>query len=530
MQNALEESAACCLHTCLDRVRKSLPAVDRVLTRYGHLSLLEYLKQFPVTVKPPFQCRKPLFHLVYRYISPLLGAATARRTVEDFATHPLVLTTSHHGVDYYAQTLQSRLILALRNASRLSPVRTIVVFACGNIPLNNLTYPRGLLFYRLTAGEWEAAPRRLPVFPHRLKRSMVSVAPAWDSTMLGQARPRLDSMIRQGRVAPEVGLAARTLLAEDYPAAALQAHPDYSTQAVVLNCLIWRKLFAGAVEPPELIYLELEKVASGLLSLDLTNPLSLAWGVLFDKGLRERVLTELDGVRGCWDLDLLSRGSGVTDGETGRSAAGQPCGTVFFWGVDQGGRRVPLDLQTLAPGRAVLRGMNDAGTVQEIPCSPHDIAHALQNRRLVPSLFTSFLVIAFARGVCCIGGYFQGDYLPAMQRGLAAALQSIEGYEGAARAVLEVPTTLYLDGMTTVMTRTEDACLIPAGPLEIIAGGGLTSEDLKTMGSLTVMEAHLADLFESFPDVTPPESRMVGWQRRVAAECSRLLEGKVVIK
>ena len=518
------------LQSHLDRVRANLPAVDRTLSQFGHLSLLEYLKKFPITAAPPFQSREPLLDAVYRYATPLLGAAIAKRAAEDLAARPLVMTASHHGVDYYAQTLQSRLIFSLGAAGGSSPAKTVPVFACGNIPLNNLTYPRGLLFYLTSSEALDALPCRLPLFPDRLKRTMVSLAPTCDAGMIGKALARLDTMVREGSVRSEVALAARTLLQQEYSCGALVNLPGYSPQAVVLNHRIWKKLFAEGLDPPEMIYLELEQIVFALLGLDLTDPSSLTRLVLFDKALRENVLAELDGLRGCWNRDLLGRRSVGMPWDEAYPGAGGHCGTAFFWGVDPGGRRISLELQTAASGRTLLHGMADQGKILEIPWTPREIADALQNRSLVPSLFTSFLVIAFARGFSCIGGYFQGEYLPAMQRGLAAALGRTGGYDDAAQAVLQVPTSLYLDGMSAVLSRTEEGGLIPAGPLEIMAGGGLTGEDLGKMGSLTVEEAHLADLFETIPDAIPPESRTAGWQRELVAACSRLLQEKVVIK
>lgn len=525
------QRAAEILDSLLDRVRASLPALDRVLTRYQRLSLLDYLRQFSVKTGDSFQGREPLFHIVYRYAEPLLGAAVARRAADDLASQPLVLTANHHGVDYYAQTLQARLILALRSISGLSPARTLPVFACGNIPLNNLTYPRGLLFYRPPAGQETEGPCRLPLFPDRLKRAMVGAAPAWDAALLGQARTRLREMARHGKLAPDIALAAQTVLAEDYGSLAPLVLPDYAQQAVVVNRLLWQRLFAGGLDPPEMVYLELEHIASELLvRQDLADSHSLAHGVFFDRGLREGVLTALDGVRGCWNRLALGRRFHAKPRERLAAGAPVPCGTVFFWGRDAAGRRIPLDLHTGESGRTVLYGRDDSGRLTEIPWSPPALADALKARRLYPSLFASFLVLTFARGIPCIGGYFQGEYLPAMQRGLAAALSGTAGYGDVARVVLQVPTDLYLDGMAAVMSRTGDGGLIPAGPLEIIAGGGLTPGDFERMGSLTVLEAHLADLFETAPDAILPELRVAGWQRQLAGACSLLFEGKVVIK
>jgi hypothetical protein len=523
-------SAPALLQSYLDMVRRNLSVVDRTISQYGNLSLREYLTSFSCEIGASFQGRDELLDIVCRYVAPLLGKAVAKETLEDLAAHPIVLTSNHHGVDYYAQTLQARLIFSLRSISKTSSARTVPVFACGNIPLNNPTYPRGLLLYRCASGNLDAMPHKLPLFPDRLKRTMVSAAPAYDETMVGSLQGRLDRMISQGSLPSDVGVAARNILVEVYRYAALGTVSDYSRQAVILNSLIWKRLFAKGFSPPEMIYLELEKIVDALLALDLSNRSSLAWGVLFDPTLRENVLAELNGIKGCWNLDVLGqRSATIALGET-HPGAGRYCGTVFFWGVDRAGRRIPLHTARRSSGEVVFRGMDDEGTALEILLTTDAISKSLQERQLVPSLFTCFLVLAFARGVCCVGGYFQCEYLPAMQRGLAAALQSTPGYGDVAQAVLQVPTTLYLDGMIAVMSRIEDGLLIPAGLLEIIAGGGLTEEDIVTMLALKVREAHLADLFETVPDGAPPESRTTGWKRQLAAAGSAWLEGRVVVK
>jgi copper homeostasis protein CutC len=84
--------------------------------------------------------------------------------------------------------------------------------------------------------------------------------------------------------------------------------------------------------------------------------------------------------------------------------------------------------------------------------------------------------------------------------------------------------------MVAVMSRLEDGSLVPAGPLEIVAGGGLTAEDIMSVQSLTVREAHLADLLETITDCIPPELRPAGLRKQLAAEGSPWLEGKVVVK
>jgi hypothetical protein len=89
----------------------------------------------------------------------------------------------------------------------------------------------------------------------------------------------------------------------------------------------------------------------------------------------------------------------------------------------------------------------------------------------------------------------------------------------------------YLSGMSAVMSKMGNDYLTPAGPLEIIAGGGLNNSDIEQALSLSVRDAHMASLFEMVPDFVPRlwwESP--DWQPRLAKDSLALLEGKVVIK
>ena len=84
--------------------------------------------------------------------------------------------------------------------------------------------------------------------------------------------------------------------------------------------------------------------------------------------------------------------------------------------------------------------------------------------------------------------------------------------------------------MQTVMKQIHDNAIVPAGPLEIIAAGGLNLDDIQKILSLTVREAHLASLFETLPDVTPGILKRPHWKKHLAEDCSRLLENHIVVK
>jgi hypothetical protein len=305
---------------------------------------------------------------------------------------------------------------------------------------------------------------------------------------------------------------------------------SYSDQAVLLNNLIWKRVFQAESRRTELIYLELEKIVENVLQFDLKNKNSLIYKVMFDPLLRETVLHELDGARACWNLDQLMQRThfGLLDDFDKISANGS--GTIFFWGINEAGRRIPLYLVSAGDKDESFKGIDDHNQHWQLTYSPEAILDALSAGRLLPSLFTCFLVLAFARGVRCIGSYFQGEYLPMMQAGLVNALKKIPAYDEIAIQVEKVESNFYLSGMLPVMTIVENDFIVPAGPVEIAAGGGLTNDDIETMLSIKVRDAHLAALLETLPDFIPWLSKTSDWKSRLAKDSLRRLEGKVVIK
>lgn len=508
----------------LEITRRNLPVVDYALAQHGSTSLSAYVEGLIDEPKPAYQSRSDLLGVIRRLAEPLLGESVAKQAVSDLEVSPLVLTANHHGVDSLAQSFQGNLIFSLSALSSRRPSnKTIIIFSCGSIPLNNFEYPRGLLLYHLEAGH-QGLVRRFPIFPERLKRCMVGVTAGFDDAMITRAEQTLAKMLKEARLSAHIESSLRQLLREDYLAPSVIRLPRYSDQSVVLNHRIWRRLFSGPVAAPAMVNLEFEKIVAGLLTFDLWNQQSLAHRALFDPSLRNRVVAELDGMKGCWKLEKLAArlvSSGI------QPDASQGCGTLFFWGVDSALRRIPL---TLTNRGKLLCGVDDRGRSFEMPFIPKKIMEGIERGRLLPSLFTCYLTLSFARGVVCAGGYFQAEYLPAMQQGLVRALARTSGYQELSHFVARVPANRYLSGMLGLMTRVDGDCLIPVGPVEVLAAGGITHQDIERLSRVTLRDAHLAGLFETAFDAVPCSMRPPGWETQLAKDCCALLKNRVVLK
>jgi hypothetical protein len=494
------------------------------------MEIADFLNDLAPEAGTSFQQQSDLIEEVYRYAAPLLGESTAKRAATTISETPVVLTANHHGVDFFAQSLQGSLLFYLCKRIGNSSRVTVPIFACGSVPLDNLTYPLGLLLYHTNWNQLETMPRKLPIFSNRFRRAMVSVASALDKEMVQRAETRLEKMVQENAISPRLAAPVHEILREHYSAPVVMDLSSYSQQSVVLNHRVWKRLFADSDSAPEVVYLELEKIVSMLLEHDLQNSKSLAWCVMFDPVLRDAVCKELDGARACWSIEGLTQRLRSYKLDSSQTNPPDSCGTLFFWGINARGRRVPLGLESSGQDKPLLRGIDDRGNLWELAYTPRSILNALKEKRLLPSLFTCFLVLSFARGVTCAGGYFQGEYLPRMQKGLVKTLRAISGYKDVANLVEGVTTYTYLSGMQAVMVRINNEALIPAGPLEIIAGGGLTERDIEKILSLAVRDAHLASLFETVPDVAPWAIESPAWKKDLAEDCYPLLAEKVVIK
>ncbi|MCB1853100.1 MAG: hypothetical protein KDI83_20390 [Gammaproteobacteria bacterium] len=477
-------------------VREQFSVLDRVLGKYGALSVADYVATLFETPSASLQKRSDFTVLVADMVSKVLGPEIAAAAAEQLATDPVVLTANHHGLDTFAQSLQTNLLFSMCPHRAGKMLSVVPVLACGNVPLNNLTYPRGLLVYGLTGDAAQSGMMRLPLFPDKYKRRMVSRVSPFDQSMVERLQKRLETPPLSHAISPRVVGYLQQTLATDFKLVAASGHLSYSAQATHINALLWRNLFSVREEAPVLLYIELEQIAAHLLLQDLLDQDSLASTLLFDGDVRSVLLEQLNGVQGCWTL--TSRSAAMAGVEL---PSGDNGGTLFFWGVDESGLRVALAPDISETGEWTLRGTGQKGGSWSVPLTAVAISDELKAGRIIPSLFTSYMLLSLARGITCIGGYYQAAYLPEMQRGVVEALCASTHHNGVEKAkiVSRANTDKYLSGMQTVTVRAGDR-RTPAGFAEIAAAGGLARQHLRSMAGVTVLDAHIASLADTLID------------------------------
>ncbi len=501
-----------------------MPAVEALLSRYETTKLSDYVAQLGQLNSAGFQDNQDFINEITNYTHETLGSELGEAISEDLREMPQVLTANHHGIDTFAQSTQSNLLFSMRRRVDGKPAKTVPVLACGSVPMNNLTYPRGFLIYAGMAASADGGICKLPLFPDSYKRKLVSVVGPFSAEMLARASARAKKLFEEDKLERPLESALNAVF-DDF-ASVGHEFPSYGRQATVANQRIWQRLFRDRICRSELVYIELESIVSRLLEKDLFDKSTICHQLMFDPELRGRLIENLDGQRGCWQQEELMQRCSSSAAKGSLNGMNSAQGTMFFWGVDAKGRKIPLCIMEDANGTGVnLRGLDDSGQLWTNPFTPVDIVQGLQDGRLLPSIFTSYLLISIARGVSCIGGYYQAEYLPIMRKAVIETLRSNSGESVKTIDNGKLRPDRYLSGMQAMGLKT-DGQLLPAGPLEIIASGGLHAEQYEQIGEITVLQSHIASMYDTIMDVAPQGSDFA----RTKNEVTKLVHDTVASK
>jgi len=168
----------------LDAIKRKRPVLANLLEKDGKKSLGEFTRNFKRTSNfndKSIQERKDLIQITTSYIEPLLGDEIAEKLRVRLASNANLLTANHHCVNISDLPIQGTITFSFSEESDW----VLPVFAFGDIPLNNFRYPRGLLF---------ANDIKLPIFPDKLKNTLVSVAPPLTEEFVNKSIQRAEKL------------------------------------------------------------------------------------------------------------------------------------------------------------------------------------------------------------------------------------------------------------------------------------------------------------------------------------------------
>jgi hypothetical protein len=283
----------------------------------------------------------------------------------------VVSSAQHHAAIAHPLTMKA---IALESLYALISGTRQIDLTCGALPLNNDTFPRGVVI----------SGTRLPFLPRRYQKMSPLTCPPMDPEffLLG-LRKAVDS-------------ATSDMVADWWSsvAKAISGLPHYWQQISVVNQSIYDRGFQLGLASP--IMLPGEIIARDLFLLDHADGRD-TWleRSLYDPGTRSALIESLNGIRCFWNV------------RTGR-------GTYHFWHVDEKGRLRPIfpvgdDLTT--PDRLTA-----------YPIHPEAILDAVRSGALIPASSYTLIRTILQCGLRNFGGELQYDYLANARRRILSDL------------------------------------------------------------------------------------------------------------
>lgn len=458
----------------LEDIRLRCPVVDRALHAKGDLTLNQYTQSIKIQDAKPLQEKRDFLMLVEEYCEPLLGKQAAKE-IATTLEFPLLATANHHGVDFSPQTMQGNWIYWKILLGKGIDLKYLPICAFGMVSLRNSSYARGLMIHTLGKGRI-----RLPIFSKTMENTTVRHTKAFSKQQVERALKEMRKKYNDLSSAETVV----DILENVYLDKEILACDRYGDQALLLNRRLAQRSFQEN-EFPELIYLEIEQITNKLFATDLGNDHSLLYLLLCDKKM----------------LKLLNK---------------THCGSVpltrrFFWGMDEEGRRYPVQLTE--DGQIVGRTLK--GTDVRMNGERGNLIRLVQEEKIVPAGYSIAAMLCWARGYTWMGGCFQGEYLPIWQN-LTSECLAEAGYEAESQSVAQYDCAGYMCGPIFALSETDDHVLNPAGLVELIQRGGISRTQMEGFMEVTVREAHEMGLMEFYEDLTVAKERQDGWSWAIA--------------
>lgn len=487
------------------------PTIGTILREYGDTSISRLLDRLSMTGSfGSVQPRQDLFDLIHKEVTEHFNEETANTVILDLQNNPIMPTSNHYGIDTAADSLQGTLLfLMMRHKGNLN--KPIVVLGFSSVSMNNsFSYPMGLQFYDHESASTIRLPQRLPIFPNQVKRTPVCQVGPFDKEMVYRARKNLLNKKRMSKITDFSYRALLNTLEEVFLDESILDMPTHLAQACAINNLLWSRSFKEKSTVGPFIQISIEKICGELLCQDLHQSDSLIHSLFFSANVLEALLKTLDGIKSCWHLNHLHL-------RLNNPRVYNAGGTVFFWGISKNNRRIPLYLMSKQT-HYFLVGIGDDGEYFEKAFSASQLIESLKKGELIPSLFTCFVVLAFARGIHCIGGYYQCEYLPLIRDGIIHALMAHGDYQDKIDIIQQLPVSTCLASIQWLALRRKDNSIIPIGPVELAHTEGIQAETLKAIDYISVKDAHLLAFSECLDQLVPMDKLKENWRYQLTKE------------
>lgn len=396
-------------------------------------------------------------------------------------------TADHHGGLFHAQTFQGDLLFGEILKCLGYEGSYVPVHAGGQVELGNITYARGVCTY--TARDQITF---LPIFPYRDRHRMTShTGPVTEellSSFIERNSKQTENAVSSGAV---TGL-VRDMWTEDI----IRRFDRYSDQITPAGIRMCRSIFSGD-DYPAVTYVELEEAATPLIQSELMEPGSIIRTLVTDRRARE-LMQEI------------------------KTYDGIPVSGLLFRNADHQGRKKHLALTP--DGRLTATGWNNE--MIDHPADPETICRLMEERRIIPGLFTMALLLAFERGISWMGGTFQTVYLPDWQKCITEIL-SLTGHEEQAELFSKYDCSGYVCGPMYAMYQ-GDGYACAAGPAEFRMAMPEWQHVREMMLDTDIRDSHIIGIQQLYDDLVSGPDKIPEWYSVAAGALYNRYPGNIV--
>lgn len=374
-----------------EKVLVKRPILHEIIRKRGSKKLYDYAKGYiDINLNPPIQKRQDeLLTTLHEEISKLLGKEVADSAVIQLEKHFFVSTSDHHGPLSHPFFLNSNLVTAATYSDHSDQsLKNVIVLSCGNVSLNNSTFPRGLLFNAYHKGK--ILVHRLSFLPSNSHSALVYNFRPYTFAEVEKVKTALRQKVSSGEIRAADADKIDDLLDEIYSKPEVLNAENYSDQVTKTNYYLWKKFFGKfGNTAPNLIYLEQENLVTRLLiKYHLFNH-TVINHMLFDNDYEALIKEYFEGIMGTFSTK-------------------EGWGTYFFWAID---KHKNYRVSLWKEGNYLVS--RDGKFRFEL--SPEAIKKALEGKEIFPGMMLVFLILSLYYGLKCLGGCNQVNYLTHMK-------------------------------------------------------------------------------------------------------------------
>ncbi len=402
------------------------PVFAKVMQSFGGETLYSYVQRLFDWVELPYftSRRTEIVSVIKRLVADRFDQTLADEVALQLTNYPLVSTTDHHSWLQDPFWLNADLLQTIGTTEVSAPeiLRHTIVLSFSSISLNNKDgYPKGIMFH----SEKNSTLHHIPLFPDKYKSHLVYGAPGLTLKDIHHAVENVHVLEKAGACGPRESSLLEEKILSSFSVETIFEKRGLDEQISRFNRALWKKLFVSSeeVQLPELVYVEIESVVRELLvTYHLSTHDSLLYRLLFEPHLHAQAQTAFENTRGGYNLKNKT-------------------GTYFFWGIDEHHHRCALFLEN-----NILQNTDKSIC---IPWEAQAIAQALAEKKLMPGMLLSYLIIALYYGFTCFGGFCQVNDLTVIKDIWVKLLQTV-GEANEAKAVESVDTKRFLGDVALI--------------------------------------------------------------------------------